>query len=83
MRLDGDTWRAFFDSFKREAFRLETLPVYDMANERAEYEGFIATGRLDIPDDDPWLTRVRHFRATGRWVGRVHVISRPITDYLR
>jgi hypothetical protein len=81
--LDGDAWRAFFDSFKREAFRLETLPVYGMANERAEYESFIATGRLDIPDDDPWLTRVRHFRATGRWVGRVHVVSRPLTNYLR
>ena len=27
--------------------------------------------------------RVRHFRQTGRWIGRVHVISRPLTDYLR
>jgi hypothetical protein len=38
---------------------------------------------LDIPDTDQWLTRVRHFRRTGRWVGRVHVLTRPLTDYLR
>ncbi len=83
MRLDGDAWRTFFDSYQREAFRLETLPAYGVGSEQAEYERFLATGRLDIPDDDPWLVRVRHFRRTGRWVGRVHVITRPLTDYLR
>jgi Family of unknown function (DUF6879) len=82
VRLDGEAWRTFFDSYQREAFRLETLPAYNVGSERAEYERFIATGRLDISDGDPWLTRVRHFRRTGRWIGRVHVISRPLTDYL-
>jgi hypothetical protein len=83
VRLDGDAWRTFFDSFTKEAFRLETLLAYDVASEREEYEAFITTGHLHIPDDDPWLARVRHFRDSGRWVGRVHVISRPLTDYLR
>ncbi len=83
MRLEGDSWRTFFDSYQREAFRLETLPSYSVGSERAEYEEFLATGKVDIPDDDPWLVRVRHFRHTGRWIGRVHVISRPLTDYLR
>jgi len=81
--LDSTEWRKFFDSYRHEAFRLETLSVYQVASERAEYETFLATGILDIPNDDPWLTRVRHFRRTGRWVGRVHVIRRPLTDYLR
>ena len=83
MRLDGKAWRTFFDGFQREAFRLESLQVYDMASEQAEYDHFLATGELHIPDDDQWLTRVRHFRGTGRWVGRVHVVTRPLTDYLR
>ena len=83
MRLDGEAWRTFFDSFEREAFRLETLPVYDMASERVEYDSFLATGELHIPDDDQWLVRVRHFRSTGRWVGRVHVVTRPLNDYMR
>ena len=63
MRLAGEAWRVFFDSFQREAFRLETRPVYDMASEREEYEQFLATGELHIPDEDPWLARVRQFRA--------------------
>ena len=83
MRLEGDGWRMFFDSYQREAFRLETLSSYGVASEQSEYKTFLATGKLDIPDDDPWLARVRHFRQTGRWIGRVHVIRRPLTDYLR
>jgi uncharacterized protein DUF6879 len=83
VRLDGEAWRTFFDSFQREAFRLETLPAYSMASEQAEYDGFLATGELHIPEDDSWLVRVRHFRRTGRWIGRVHIITRPLTDYLR
>jgi len=81
--LDSADWRTFFDSYRREAFRLETLPVYQVGSEKAECESFLATGILDIPDDDPWLARVRNFRRTGRWIGRVHVIRRPLTDYLR
>jgi hypothetical protein len=81
--LEGEGWRTFFDSYQREAFRLETLPAYGVSKEQGGFERFLTTGKLDIPDDDPWLVRVRHFRHTGRWVGRVHVISRPLTDYLR
>ncbi|MGH3648665.1 MAG: DUF6879 family protein [Micromonosporaceae bacterium] len=83
MRLDGDTWQEFFDSFEREAFRLETLPVYRVEGERSEYQRFLDTGGADIRDDDPWWARVRHYRETDRWIGRVHIVSRPLTDYLR
>lgn len=83
MRLDGDAWRTFFDSFDREAFRFETLPAYNVASEQAEYDEFRTTGTLQMSADDPWLIRVRHFRQSGRWIGRVHVITRPLTDYLR
>jgi hypothetical protein len=83
MRLDGDEWRVFFDSYQSEAFRLETLPVYTIAGEEKEYSDFLETGRLEVAEDDPWLERVRGYRARGRTIGRVHVIRRPITDYLR
>ncbi len=53
MRLEGDDWRTFFDSYQREAFRLETRPSYRVGSEQTEYETFLTTGRLDIPDDDP------------------------------
>ena len=83
MRLEGEAWRQFFDSFEHSAFRLETLPSYGVASEDEELQGFLATRQLIIPDDDQWLVRVRHFRSTGRWVGRVHVLRRPLSDYLR
>lgn len=83
MRLESDDWRTFFDSYQREVFRLETLPSYGVGSEQTEYETFLATGKLDISDEDSWLVRVRHFRQTVRRIGRVHVVSRPLTDYLR
>ena len=67
----------------RDAFRLETLPAYAMDEEEAEYARWRATGELPVAEDDPWLVRLRRFRATGRTIGRVHVITRPLSQYLR
>lgn len=83
MLLAGDAWRAFFDSFEHEAFRLETRSAYAMPDEDEEFQEFLATGELHIAQDDAWLTRVRNYRATGRRIGRVHVLTRPLSDYLR
>ncbi|HEY9411619.1 MAG TPA: hypothetical protein VIP77_18715 [Jiangellaceae bacterium] len=83
MLLDGDAWQTFFDSFTREAFRLETLPVYTMPGEQEDLARFRRDGVLHLPADDPWLVRVRNYRETGRWIGRVHVLTRPLSDYLK
>lgn len=83
MRLESEAWRRFFDAYKETAFRLETLSSYGVASEDEELRGFLSTGELDIPDDDQWLRRVRGFRASGRWVGRVHALRQPLGDYLR
>jgi len=83
VRLEGDAWESLFDSFEREAFRLETLPVYRVREEAERIEHFLATGDTGAADDDGWRTEVQHHRDTGRWIGRVHVVSRPLTDYLR
>jgi hypothetical protein len=50
VRLEGDNWRTFFDAYQREVFRLETRRSYGVESERDEYEHFLATGRLDIPN---------------------------------
>ncbi|NRQ30522.1 hypothetical protein HII36_01505 [Nonomuraea sp. NN258] len=83
MRLEGDDWKAFFDAFRNDAFRLETLPAYGVPEEDVEFREWRKTGRLDVPPDDPWFVRVRHFRATGRTIGRVRVLTRPLTEYQR
>ncbi|MGK5533664.1 DUF6879 family protein [Streptomyces sp. URMC 129] len=83
MRLDGEDWPQLFNAYQRDAWRLETQPVYQMPEEEAEFAHFLATGKLPVADDDEWLVRLRHFRSTGRTIGRVHVLTRPLTDYLR
>lgn len=83
MRLDGDQWATFFDSFEREAFRLETLPAYSVKGEEEEYRSFQSSGELLLTEDDHWLAKVRGYRDSGRSVRRVHIVSRPLSDYLR
>nr|WP_202419974.1 DUF6879 family protein [Actinomadura rayongensis] len=81
--MEGDDWTRFFDSFHRDAFRLETLPAYGVASEETEYRIWRETGRLDVPADDEWLVRLRAFRSAGRTIGRVRVLARPLTQYMR
>lgn len=83
MQLEGEKWKAFFDAFQHDAFRLETLPAYGVPEEDAEFREWRRTGRLDVPLDDPWFVRVRRFKATGRSVRRVRVLTRPLTEYQR
>lgn len=75
---------AVFDRVQRSAFRLETLPRY-AGDEGAEFAAFLAGHPLpERPTRTvPWLRRVADTTAAGvRW-RRVHVLSRPLTDYLR
>jgi hypothetical protein len=83
MRLDGDDWRRFFDAYERSAFRLETLPVYVMPGEQEDFRRFLSGERPSPDRHTGWLDRVAHFRATGRTIQRVHVVTRPLSDYLR
>ena len=83
MLLTGDAWREFFDSYERSAFRLETLRVYAVAEEEDEYRRFLAGERPPRDSHYPWLDRVARFRATDRTIQRVHVITRPLSAYLR
>jgi hypothetical protein len=83
MRLVGDAWRQFFDGYERSAFRLETLPVYAMPDEEDEFQRFLAGEKPPTDHHYSWLDRVAHFRKTGRTIQRVHVVTRPLTEYLR
>jgi hypothetical protein len=53
---------------RREAWRLETRPGYTVPQE-AYTSG--------------WMDEVRQWTAEGRNVGRVHIVTRPLSDYLR
>ncbi|MFJ6568899.1 DUF6879 family protein [Streptomyces sp. NPDC091292] len=84
MLLAGEEWAARFEGFQREAWRLETLPQYLMPQEAEEYEEFRAGARIDPATvSDEYTERLRRQAAQGRIQGRVHIVSRPLSDYLR
>lgn len=79
--LKGEDFSRLFQTFERTAFRLETLAEYDVDAEREEFADFLAGKGLPATcSDNPW---VRSMTDRGKQVGRVHVLSSPLTDYLR
>jgi Family of unknown function (DUF6879) len=73
-----------FDSlFQHRVFRLETLDWYDAPNEHEPYRRFLAGEHVDPAWREPWQGIVRDVRKSGRVMQRVHVVSEPVTDYIR
>ncbi|MEU0989541.1 DUF6879 family protein [Streptomyces sp. NPDC005953] len=83
MHLAGDDWQNAFDSMQQEAWRLETLPVYRVSDEEEVIRRFLAGQPVVREDSQPWYDQIKAYGASGRTVGRVHVLTRPLTDYLR
>ncbi|MFI5614707.1 DUF6879 family protein [Amycolatopsis sp. NPDC051903] len=72
------------DGFTSYAWRLEALDSYDVADEREQFDDFMA-GRPPRPsvDDLEWQARARSVVASGRRIGRVRMVGHPVTDYTR
>lgn len=73
----------FTSLFQRRAFRLETLDFYDAVNEREPYATFLSGQLVDPAWRRPWQGLVRGVRESGRMMERVHIVSEPVTDYVR
>jgi hypothetical protein len=73
----------WLEHFERSAFRLETLPEYNVPQESAMLAAFKRGEPVNVPDDHPWLVRVRRHVRSGRVMRRVRVVSHPLSDYLR
>lgn len=83
MLLDGDEWRAMLRAFQSEAWRLETLPQYLIPQESAELEAFRAGKRIDPHAYASAYTEdLKRLRAEGKRKGRVHIVTRPLSEYL-
>ncbi|SDT39468.1 hypothetical protein SAMN05216371_2139 [Streptomyces sp. TLI_053] len=79
--LDGTEFALLFERFHRTAFRLETLDLYDVEEEQEEFAAFLADEPMPAEwHDNPW---VRSMTDLGKAVARVHVLTSPLTDYLR
>ncbi|WP_030413398.1 DUF6879 family protein [Streptomyces sp. NRRL S-1448] len=83
MLLDGDEWRRRFADIKREAWRLETLPQYVVPQEAEDFAAF-REGRPMTPyGPSSYTERVSRQRAEGKCNGRVHIVTQPLSEYLR
>jgi hypothetical protein len=78
-----EEFERLFDQFTRSAWRLECQGDYREPEEQEPLRRFLA----GEPDDGAWfadwLLWIRQQRAVGRSVGRVRVLTEPLTDYLR
>ncbi|MBT2229178.1 DUF6879 family protein [Nonomuraea sp. NEAU-A123] len=82
--ISPEEFGKLFETFDREAFRLETLDYYDAAGTRTGLPAFLAGE--DEPEqfkNSPWVTTVRNAVQAGKRMYRVHVVATPLTDYLR
>jgi len=73
----------WLQNFEQSAFRLETLPEYNVPQEVEMLAAFRRGEPVELPDDHPWLKRVSWHTRVGRVMRRVRVVSHPLTDYLR
>jgi hypothetical protein len=73
----------WLQNFQASAFRLETRPVYSVPQEADMLAAFLRDGSLPDMTGHPWVKRVREHCASGRRMGRVRAVSRPLTDYER
>lgn len=72
------------ESFERSAWRLEARDEYDISEEREQFDEFLATGRATASEDDlAWQSWLRGVRSSGRSIGRVRLVGRPVTRYTR
>jgi len=72
-----------FESFERDAFRLETLDDYSRSGNTDAYEMFRAGEPQPDNYNAEWVAELRSLTSQGKRVYRVHVLTRPLTEYLR
>ncbi|MFC1402424.1 MULTISPECIES: DUF6879 family protein [Streptacidiphilus] len=76
--------RNLFEEFEREAFRLETLDNYNIPRGSDDLRAFLAgEEQPESYRQSSWVTTVREATTSGKRMYRVHVLARPLTDYLR
>ncbi|MET9882372.1 DUF6879 family protein [Streptomyces sp. NPDC006430] len=72
-----------FDTFEQEAFRLETRDDYSNSGNVDAYQAFLAGNPQPADYNQAWVSELRSHSDAGKRVYRVHILSRPLTPYLR
>lgn len=82
MILNMDQFGRYFTEFASSATRIETLPFYDVPEEKENYELFLSGAPLPPDRNREWADNIRRCVAEGRYMGRVHIIDKELTPYL-
>ncbi|MET9670795.1 DUF6879 family protein [Streptomyces sp. NPDC006475] len=84
MTTSSNTLGDWLNDFSREAFRLETLDDYSKSGGIDAFRAFLA-GEPQPEDYKTagWMATVGDAVQSGKRIYRVHILSRPLTDYLR
>lgn len=82
--LDATQLRQVLAATRRDLFRMETLPSYDVPINGNDFERWIA-GETEPTweNKQPWMDTLTRWAREGRPRRRVRVIHDPITDYER
>ncbi|SFT01146.1 DUF6879 family protein [Saccharopolyspora flava] len=75
--------RERFAECRRSAWRFEAQPTYTMPGEQEELELWRAGEPMPDDFNSAWHGRVAGYVERGVSVGRVRVVRRPFTEYLR
>jgi hypothetical protein len=82
--LKDPAFQRLFTEFRRSWYRYECLQRYDVPYEAAPLRAFLAgQPKPHDPGDDVWADMIRGHAAAGRTMRRVHIVTEPLTDYVR
>ncbi|KPC65952.1 DUF6879 family protein [Streptomyces chattanoogensis] len=83
MTSSSKTLGDLFDTFEREAFRLETLDDYSNSVNVDAYRTFLSGAPQPQDYNSRWVAELRSHTSQGKRIYRVHIVTRPLTDYLK
>jgi len=81
MRLEGDDWTRVWNGARRRAWRLEVHQVYTMPHEAEMFAKWKRGEGVPLVED--WQNSIRERIQAGTYIGRVHLVRPPLSDYLR
>lgn len=71
-------------TFETYAWRLEARDTYDVSDERDQFDDFLAGRPYQASAEDiEWQESIRAIVSSGRRIGRVRLVGRPVTPYTR
>ena len=82
-RLSQEKFLSFFENFKVEAFRLETLPAYGAPQDDLRYASYLRGDPIPAPGNEPFLTLIRDAKVTGKTYACARLIPDEITSYVK